>query len=310
MEKENFVKIIADQNPGAQIKYLGGGSDSAAYRVGDLVYRCTLKGVQIYEKEAAVCNFIRPNITAEIPDIHVTELAGGGAISVHKMLVGDRWSWHKFMWRPRRQRNLAYSAAEFLAQLHATDTRGLVRAVPEMAKTAPYLDFELAVPVLRPLMTARELEWFRRTYNEIVGAPVDDADIVLNHMGLKGANSVVWPDGTLRGVYDFGNAIIAERSRDIVLFYLSRNRRLYNQMLDRYQKLTGQSISRRRVRDLAMIEFMWSKRWYVRGNFVPRGRHALRCNLVPVLMRRYRLPSFMRPVMRLILTVRQKIRDR
>lgn len=306
MTAQEITAFLEKVYPGQKVKFLGHGSDSMAFRVDGRVFRFSDKDISIYAKEAAVCQFLRDYITCEIPDIEIVS-RDGFQYAVHKMLTGDAWSWHKFSFSPARQRNLARSAARFLGQLHGVNTDDLIRAVPAVRDSVPYIDFDLVEPYLARFMTAHQMRRFRRIYNQIVNAPVNPTDMVLVHLGLKGANSVIFPDGNLKGVFDFGNCGIYERGRDLVLFSLSRNRRLYNEFLREYQKVTGVRISRRRIRDLALVEFLWAKRWYVDGVFTPLGPRATRRNVCMVLMRFYHLPEFMKPVVRLFMKMHERI---
>ena len=305
MTLEEITAFLEKNYPGQKIKYLGHGSDSAAFRVGAHVFRFTSKGISIYTREADICNFLRKYITVQIPDIKIVQ-RDGFQYAMHEMLTGENWSWHRFQFSPRRQRNLARSVAGFLAELHSVDVDAMARSVPEVRNTMPYIDFDLVQEYLRPYMSARSLARFRKFYENVINAPVAKSDMVPVHMGVKGANSVVYPDGRLKGVFDFGNCGIYERGRDLVLFSLSRNPRLYRQVLREYQAKTGVHIDRRRIRELALVEFLWAKRWYVDGTFVPLKAHFLRRNVGLVLMYFWHMPEFMKPFVRLMINIRSR----
>jgi len=289
---EFLVKKYGAEN----VKFLGCGSDSVAFRVGDHVFRFTNKDIRIYSREAEICNFLHPHITAEIPNIKIHK-TDGLFYAEHKMIVGEKWSWHKFQFSPRRQRNLANTCAEFLAELHSVDTNAAMAVVPDLNSCIPYVDFDEVEPFLAEFMGPRLLRFFRRHYDAIISRPVAKSDMVIVHMGLKGANSVCFPDGRLRGVYDFGNCGIYERGRDFVLFALSRNARLYNDVLRRYRELTGVNIDKKRIKDLARIEFLWKKRWVIDGKMVMMKRHFLKKQIAAALLHFCGLPKFvLRPL--------------
>lgn len=306
MAQQDIVAFLEKNYPNEKIKYLGQGSDSDAFRVGTRVFRFTSKNISIYAKDADICHFVQPYVDVQVPDIQIVH-RDGFQYAVHEMLMGDSWSWHKFQFSPARQRNLARSAAQFLAQLHSIDTDALVRAVPALRQGVPYIDFDVVVAHLRPFMTARQLRRFREMYNRVVNAPVAKSDMVLVHMGLKGANSVVYPDGRLKGVFDFCNCGIYERGRDLVLFSLSRNKRLYNQFLREYQKLTGVRVSRKHIRELALIEFLWAKRWYIGDVFAPMGANIVARNVGQVLMYFYHLPEITKPLVRVFMKIHARM---
>ena len=99
----------------------------------------------------------------------------------------------------------------------------------------------------------------------------------------------------------FCNCGIYERGRDLVLFSLSRNKRLYNQFLHEYQKLTGVRVSRKHIRELALIEFLWAKRWYIGDVFAPMGANIVARNVGQVLMYFYHLPEITKPLVRVFM---------
>lgn len=108
-------------------------------------------------------------------------------------------------------------------------------------------------------------------------------------------------------MFDFCNCGIYERGRDLVLFSLSRNKRLYNQFLREYQKLTGVRVSRKHIRELALIEFLWAKRWYIGDVFAPMGANIVARNVGQVLMYFYHLPEITKPLVRVFMKIHARM---
>lgn len=280
---------LAKKFPSESVKYLGSGSDSTAFRVGARVFRFPHSNADIYRLEAAICDFVRPNISVPIPKIEILN-AGGIQCVAHEMITGDKWSWHRFQFRPLAQRRLADSLAHFLAQLHGCDAHMASQKIPALRDSVPFCTFDEVSDFLGQYMSPRQLRTFRRNYERIIGAPIDDADMTIVHMGLKGPNSVVDSTGALCGVFDFGNAGVYERWRDFELFYLGHNNALYRGVCRAYEKYTGRPVPRNRIQDLAVIEFLWRKRIYPGGRFAPRTGHFMRKNIAMALTRFYHLP--------------------
>lgn len=291
MSKEEIQAYLEKKFPGEKVKYVGAGTDSTAFKVGGKICRFPHNRADVYKMEAALCDFIRPNISVAIPKVTIVR-DGEYTFAVHEMITGGKWSWHKFSWSPRRQRNLSRTYARFLAELHGVDTAGLRRAVPAMAATVPYCDLDEISDFLSRFMTPGQMRCFRKNYERIVGAPVKDEDIVFVHMGLKGANSVVADDGALCGVFDFCSGGLYERGRDFVLSYLGRNAGMFRAVLREYNELTGgRAPSAARVKDLAVIEFLWRRRLFPNGVFQPRNDHFIMKNIAVALARFHRLPK-------------------
>lgn len=289
MSRDKTLLFLEKKFPGNTAKCVGAGTDSTAYKVGTKICRFPHRDPDIYRVEATLCDFIRPNISLRIPSIDVVT-DGEYTFAVHEMITGGKWSWHRFSWQPRRQRNLIRSYARFLAQLHSVDVDGLQRAAPSLKEHIPYCDFDEIADYMARFMTPGMLQRFRKNYERIIGAPLDKRDIVFIHMGLKGANSVVADDGTLCGVFDFCNGGVYERGRDFVLTYLGRNRKMFRGVLREYGRLTGRAPSADRVIDLAMIEFLWRRRIFPDGKFAPRDDYFIMKNIAVALARFYHLP--------------------
>ena len=254
----DFLKSIAN---GAPVKYIGSGTDSDAYVVGEYVYRFPHNAhvFKQYQREAKICDLARAAVHVAVPKIEVAEKAGV-QYSKHKMIMGKKWRWHMFSWRPIKQAHLADSLARFMADLHGANVS---RARDELKSSDrfEYVDIEKIIPLISSFLTARGLRFFIKKYNSIVNAPVPADDMVLCHMGLKGLNSVVDDSGNLVGVFDFGNAGVHERWRDLGVIFTGKNMRLYKMVLRRYCKYAGVKYRKHRIEDLASIEHFAQKRW-------------------------------------------------
>lgn len=279
MSFEKANDFLAGKYGAENVKYIGAGSDSWAFKVEDKVFRFPKKDTAIYHKEAIVCNAIKKYISIEIPNIKIHDNKGLFFVE-HKMLTGERWSWHKFSYKPAKQRRLAKSCASFLAQLHSIDTADLVQAVPDLTEIIPYIDFVDVEQYFAKFLTPRQMKIFKTNYEQIINYRVPESDKVLVHMGLKGPNSVIHKDGRLKGVFDFCNCGIYERGRDLVTFALSNNRKLYKIFLEHYCQETCTAVDKKRIMDLAKIEFLWKKRWLSNGEIRPLGDRFLKSNIV------------------------------
>lgn len=253
-----FLTSIAD---GATVRYIGSGTDSDAYAVGEYVYRFPHNDAAFlqYKREKQICDLVRSAVSVAIPKIETCEQSGF-KYSKHKMIMGRKWHWHIFSFRPIKQARLADSIARVLSELHSVDVSGLSRQAPE-ADNFQYIDIDKIIPQIKPFLNARTLRFFVKKYNSIVQKPVPASDMVLCHMGLKGANSVVDDAGRLVGLFDFGNAGVHERWRDLGVIFTGKNKRLFRMVRRRYCKYAGVAYRRNRIEDLASVEHFAKKRW-------------------------------------------------
>jgi len=255
---EDFLKTVAN---GAPIKYIGSGTDSDAYVVGEYVYRFPHNDnvFSQYIRESQICDLARHAVHVDVPQIEVCQKSGF-KYSKHKMIMGNKWRWHTFSWHPIKQARLADSIAHFMADLHGIDVSGFSNDVLDTGNFS-YVDIKKIIPKISPFLTARQLRFFVKKYNSIVKARVPRKDMVLCHMGFKGLNSVVDDAGRLTGVFDFGNAGVHERWRDLGVIYTGKNLRLYKMVLRRYCKYASVEYRRHRIEDLASVEHFAQKRW-------------------------------------------------
>ena len=95
---DDFLTSVAD---GAPVKYIGSGTDSSAYAVGEYVYRFPYNANTFsqYAREAQICDLARASVHVAVPKIEVCKKSGI-MYSKHKMIIGQKWRWHMFSFHP------------------------------------------------------------------------------------------------------------------------------------------------------------------------------------------------------------------
>ena len=237
MKEQEIPSFLKKKFPRTKIKFIGSGSDSDAYIVGKNVVRISHPNSQkLYLREAAICKAISKQMSFKIPSITVHKEKDGTIWAEHKMISGEKWSWHKYMLRRRRMRNLGRSLAKFMAELHSVD----IRKIPaKYRESVPYMPFNDVAPFFAKFLSARQMRFFQKHYERILSYPVKKSNMVLVHLGIKGPNSVADRNGNIVGVFDFCNAGIYERERDMVLIAIMAPNSLWRIFAHEYQKLTG-----------------------------------------------------------------------
>ncbi len=292
MTQEEIIDFLHKKYPSQEIKFIGSGSDSTAFRVEDQVIRVPHNedNIKLYLHEAAVCNAIKKFIDFDIPEItvHQDEILW----IEHKIVDGKKWSWHKFMFHPKKQKNLGIGLARFMAQLHSKNARDAISKAKHIQKYKyVYMPYEEVLPYISNVLRPRQLEYFKKRYEKIVSKKVPDKDMVLCHLGIKGPNSVVDDNGNLTGIFDFCNAGIYERWRDMVLVYLFAPLYLWRIFCYEYKRITGITIDTKRISDLSTIEFLWAKRWYKNDKFRPLGERFIAKNVAAAMAHFHGLPK-------------------
>ena len=304
-EQEYLVKHY----PGKKVKFIGSGTDSDAFCVDGFVYRFPHnKTVALqYEREAAICDYIRPLISVNVPKIEVRS-ESGLVYAKHRMIMGRAWDWRTFAFHPIKQKNMADGLARFFSQLHGCDLSESFRKHIR-ANNFEYINLNDILPQISPFLSKWQLRFLTKMFNKVCNAPVQESDLVLCHMGIKGCNSVVDDNGNLIGVFDFGNTGVHERWRDFVLLFNGENTRLYKMVLRRYSKYTGIKYNCRRIRELAGIERFIYKRWFNQDGTVARmPAHRIKRYLSHVLVFFMHLPPCIRPLIHLEMTIRAYLR--
>lgn len=275
MAPEQIIQLLKNKYKTDKIKFIGGGSDSWAFILDNVYIIRFLKNKNdIYNKEKQTCDFLSKYISIEIPHIEIVK-TDGYIFSKHKMIKGRTWSYHRFILNIRKQKKLADSLGKFISELHSVPCGEIKKNISEI-QTFPYIDFNHVVPYIQPYLTKHQLFLLEKKYNSIINKTPKETDIVLCHLGIKGANSVVDKTGALCGIFDFGNCGLYERWRDLAVVYSFGNRKLYKMVAQAYSKYTGIKINHKRISDLAFIEWLWAKRWYSGKTFKPwTNRHRL-----------------------------------
>ena len=174
MTKEEIIDFLRKKYPSREIKFIGSGSDSTAFRIGDIVVRVphTENNIGLYLHEESVCKAIKKFIDFDIPNITVHQ---DDILWIeHKIVDGKKWSWHKFMFHPKKQKNLGISLARFMAQLHSKKASDAIKKAKNIQKYKyVYMPYEQVLPYLSNIIRPKQLEFFRKHYEEIVSKPAE-----------------------------------------------------------------------------------------------------------------------------------------
>ena len=306
--KSQIIEIYKHKISEQDIKFLGRGTDSDAFEVKNDIIRFPHNQTGVYFLESDVCNFIRKTITISIPNTKVISKNGMFYV-IHKKITGDNWSWHKFSLNKQKQDNLAKSIALFLDQLHnKVDVKLLTKKIPATKKTIPFVPFNKVKNNFSVFCTKHQITFLEKQFNKILSVHTNTNDLVLNHMGVKCANSCVDKNGNLIGVFDFCNCGIYERYRDFGPLYQSRNNKLFNLVIKYYSELSGIKINKKRIADLVAIGILWRKRWnnnFTKCTLGGGNPKNLKSEIMNSLGYFYKMPRFLYKLIYLQLSIHE-----
>ena len=300
MTKQEINAYLVKHCPNTEIKFIGAGSDSYAFCVGEYVYRFPRYDVVLsqYEKEARLCNFLRDATSVLIPNIEIQYKPI--SFAKHKMILGNKWHWHSLALFPIKQMRLARSIARFFAEIHTVN----ISKFKLESERVDYVEFNELSKMIAPFLSKRQLNFFKKKYNKIINRRIPKNDMVMCHMGFKGQNSVIDNKGNLVGVFDFGNAGIHERWRDLSVVRKGGNKWLYRQVVRHYEKLTGIKCDRARIADLGSIEHFIYKRWFHEDGTPRLSDTRIKTYLSRTLVCFYHLPTCCTSILYAWMTVR------
>ncbi len=172
---------------------------------------------------------------------------------------------------PRRRDSLAQQLGGFFAQLHVfAREQALALGLADDRPLARYREMaEACMPLLGP----RSREWVRGRLNRfereggMAGAPS-----VLVHGDIAPSNLLLDEDGALRGVIDFGSAMLSDPALDFGGLLFSSSWPFVERVLEEYERARGEAVDahlRRRAQFYVDVEPLFSVRY---GETVNGGR--------------------------------------
>jgi aminoglycoside 2''-phosphotransferase len=202
---------------------VGEGYGAAAFRVADPTGDWSVRlprpnadwAIPDLEREARLLPILEARITAaETPrDASVVRDADGGFVAaVHRYVEGTTPSTHTI--RGAKRERLATQIAAFLRELHAIPrTVARRHGVRELDLWPDRYEGLIASTLLHLGPASRA--WLERRAEEFVAADgTSNAPRVLTHGDIAGPHLLLDHDSNLRGVIDFGDAMLADPALD------------------------------------------------------------------------------------------------
>jgi aminoglycoside phosphotransferase (APT) family kinase protein len=247
MTEDEYRAAIASVRPelaGVPMVVHTAGWDSDAVEVGDTIFKFPKRADAIprLRKEASLLALIRPRVPLTVPDMRLHEMPV--VFSEHTKIPGEMIETPQYDVLTALQRQaMAEALAGFYAALHAIPTEE-ARA----AGATPKLGWPPSLQIMAEAVTilpASLHEWARAVLAAYEALP--SGDDVFGYFDGHGWNMAFdHGHGVLKGVYDFADAGIGSRARDLNYSnFISAD--LTDRILAAYEKQTGRTIDRREV---------------------------------------------------------------
>ena len=254
---EFFGAEFADARP----EYIGEGWSSFAFRIGDNIIRVPRDTEYIaeYERDAAICEFVRPFVNVQVPKIKV--IRGKIAYAEHCEIKGKTWdNAYIFSLSGREQDVFAADFARFLSQCHAIDCDVANKAIPGLRTTTDGgLDLEKCAMAFDGFLPAPQIDKMISKYAD--ASEKKDKDVVFCHCDFSIRNAVLDQCGRLCGIIDWGGAGIVTPAYDFTRFYNPEEPVLFNKMALEYESACGRKITEESVARECLMSNVGAAYW-------------------------------------------------
>lgn len=220
------------------------GWDSDAVEIGDLIFKFPQRPEAIprLRQEAKILALIRPHVSLTVPDMRLHETPR--LFSEHTKIPGEviETPQYDVLTVPQRQA-MAETLAAFYAALHAIPVEEA-----RLVGVTPKPGWPTASEIMReaePILPASLHQWARAVLAAYEALP--SSDPIFGYFDGHGWNMAFdHGHGVLIGVYDFADAGIGPRTRDLNYSnFISAD--LTDRIIDAYERHTGLAIDRREV---------------------------------------------------------------
>lgn len=246
-----LLNYLTQLHPHRQIKYIGAGWSSIAFMLDEYVIRFPKHNLSDYEHEAELCNRLRDYVSVELPRCKVN-YNSIYPYAKHRRIIGDLWDSNH---RGNSIHELANDCAVFLYQIHAFDDLVGIRRAPN----SNTIDTYKIENNLSRFYSGRSLDNICRMY-ELATNRKNQGDVLI-HADFHGNNSVLSDCGRLKGVFDWCNSGIGERSKDFVNLYINMDMEFMEIVFHQYWQHSGIYIDIDRVRELSLLKLVNGLYW-------------------------------------------------
>lgn len=247
--KEKIKEQIQKLFPNEEIIIENDGWASYAFTVGDKIVRVPKKYIESYQKEEKILDFIRNDISVEIPKVKFV-VKDNISYAIHKKIEGENWNIHTYEKLNSEGQDLfCYDVANFFAELHKIPVENVAGILKEF-------DYERSLTqeqIHRYLKDDFSKEEREKIYNLLKEVESLKDDLVFTHQDFHDHNIVVDKNHRLKGVFDFGNCGIDDRCLDFHSLYNPVYLEFLKKVIDYYEKITDIKVDIEKIRKLKEV---------------------------------------------------------
>ncbi|MCP4354533.1 MAG: aminoglycoside phosphotransferase family protein [Proteobacteria bacterium] len=246
LKLENLKKQIQELFPNKKVDFENEGWTSYAFTVGNKIVRIPKAGMSSYIKESAILGFLKDKFSVEIPE---TEVVTGDDLSyaIHKKLEGKSWDINTYNKLSLQAQNLfCFDIATFYAEMHKIPIDKIPSTIGNLVDER-YLEKSEMKQYLKPLFSEIEINKLCLWFEENIKS---NRDLILCHQDFHHCNSLVDENHRLKGVFDFGNAGIADRCWEFSSLYWPDHMGILTGIIKHYEEIMQVKIDMQKIDNL------------------------------------------------------------
>ena len=247
--KEELLIKLEEIFPSSNIVFEGEGWGSTAFAIDDKIIRVPRgeNSYDGYKKEEELLKFLKNKISFEIPEIKIEYEPF--FYSTHKKIEGLKWDITSFNLLNEREKDLfCEDIALFFAEIHSIDLNELQKEgnLKNYSKKNENFSYREVEESLKNNFTEIEIQKFYELYLKIKKTN----DYALIHCDFYGGNSLIDENHRLKGVFDFGNSTVDDRTLDFLSLFYEDYFDLLDKVIKSYEINTNSRIDKNKIKSL------------------------------------------------------------
>lgn len=263
MRQNDIIAYLEKRYPDLDVHLIGSGWTSDAFEIGDKIVRIPKAGLEQYEKEVVILDFLQGKLPVQIPHPHLVK-EDKFAYVEHTKIKG--LSWNISTYKDLSEENQALFAkdiAHFFATLHAIPVNEIYKKVsPKLLEPYALDSLSCFTEALKAEISSKDITTLYGFSKKILAV---SSSPVLVHKDFWEGNVLVDEKHRLKGVFDWANACIGNREWDFKALYHPAYMPLFDKVLHFYNQETGCKITKANIDDLTTADTLLSVQYFIQN---------------------------------------------